>query len=379
MNRLPPLQHPLANLFQRAAQSLTTSLNHEAIRFYYGTIRNFLNFLGAQYPQVQSLQQLRRDPHILAWFACLRSHQPPLATITYTIHLFHLHRMLEELAWTEDLPLLARLVLRQDTPRQEHYLPRPLTVDQDRLIQQELLRRDDRNSNALLLLRHTGMRIGECADLSFDCLRLVGPQDWAIHVPLGKLKTERMVPVDSFVCRLVERLRLLRSQDPLPADGFLLARPSGRDALLRNLRYFWRDLVASVGITTRIVPHQLRHSFGTEMLRAGVSLPAVMKLLGHLNPEMTMRYVEVSLLDLQREFHLARSQPRHLLPASRLPASISSPQANLASLLDSLHVAEHILEMFRRTLPQGSDRRLLDRLANRLTKITSETRKLGQE
>ena len=118
MNRLPPLQHPLANLFQRAAQSLTTSLNHEAIRFYYGTIRNFLNFLGAQYPQVQSLQQLRRDPHILAWFACLRSHQPPLATITYTIHLFHLHRMLEELAWTEDLPLLARLVLRQDTPRQ---------------------------------------------------------------------------------------------------------------------------------------------------------------------------------------------------------------------------------------------------------------------
>jgi integrase len=377
MNRLPPIQHPLAALFQAAAQSVTTSLNQEAIRFYYGTIRNFLSFLGAQYPQVQSLPQLRRDPHILAWFTSLRSHQPPLATVTYTIRLFHLRRMLEELAWTEDLPVLARLVLRQDTPRGEHYLPRPLTVDQDRLIQQELLRRDDRNSNAFLLLRHTGMRIGECADLSFDCLRLVG-QDWAIHVPLGKLKTERMVPVDSFVCRLVDRLRLLRSQDPLPADGFLLARPSGRDALLYNLRRFWRDIVATAGITTRIVPHQLRHSFGTEMLRAGVSLPAVMKLLGHLNPEMTMRYVEVSVLDLQREFHLARSQPRHLLPTSRLPASISSSQPKLASLLDSLHVAQYVLEMFRRTLPQGPDRRLLDRLANRLTKIASETRKLGQ-
>jgi len=125
MNRLPPLQHPMAALFQRAAQSLTTSLNHEAFRFYYGTIRNFLNFLSTQYPQVQSLEQLRRDPHILAWFTHLRSHQPPLATITYTTHLFHLRRMLEELAWTEDLPVLARLILRQDTPRQEHYLPRP--------------------------------------------------------------------------------------------------------------------------------------------------------------------------------------------------------------------------------------------------------------
>ena len=277
---------------------------------------------------------MRRDPHILAWFTSLRSHQPPLATVTYTIHLFHLRRMLEELAWTEDLPALARLVLRQDTPRREHYLPRPLTVDQDKMIQQELLRRDDRNSNAFLLLRHTGMRIGECADLSFDCLRLVGPDSWAIHVPLGKLKTERLVPVDSFVCRLVDRLRLLRSQDPLPADGFLLARPSGRYALIRKLRTFWRDMVATVGITKRIVPHQLRHSFGTEMLRAGVSLPAVMKLLGHQNPEMTMRYVEVSLLDLQREFHLARSQPRHLLPASRLltPSVLPKPTSPVCSI-----------------------------------------------
>ena len=57
MNRRPPLQHPLAALFQRAAQSLTASLNQETIRFYHCTIRNFLNFLGAQYPQAHSLQQ----------------------------------------------------------------------------------------------------------------------------------------------------------------------------------------------------------------------------------------------------------------------------------------------------------------------------------
>jgi len=378
MNRRPPIQHPLAGLFQRAAQSITTSLNHEAIRFYHGTIRNFLDFIGCHYPHVQSLQQLRRDPHVLAWFSYLRSRKPPLATITYNIHLYHLRHMLEELAWTEDLPVLTRLVLRQDSPRREQYLPRPLTTDQDQLTQQELLRRNDRDSNALLLLRHTGMRIGECADLSFDCLHRVGSDDWAIHVPLGKLKTERMVPVDAFVCQLVDRLRVLRSQDSLPADGFLLARPSGRNVLIQRLRTVWRNIVAAAGITTRIVPHQLRHSFGTEMLRAGVTLPAVMKLLGHLNPEMTMRYLEVSTLDLQREFHLAQSQPRHLLPPSRFPVSTSSPQADLACLLRTLLVAQHVLEMFRRTLSQGPDRRVLDHLNNRLTKIISETRKLAK-
>jgi integrase len=378
MNQRPPIQHPLAPLFQRAAQSLTTHLNPGAIRLYYCTIRNFLNFLDTQYPQVQTLSQLRRDPHILDWLTGLRSRQPPLATITYTAHLTHLRCMLEELAWSEDIPALARIILRQDTPRPKRYLPRPLTAEQDVLVQQELLRRNDRYSNALLLIRHTGMRIGECVDLSFDCLRMVAPHGWAIHVPLGKLKTERVVPVDSFVCRLVERLRVLRSQDPLPADGFLLSRPASRDALLYNLRTFFRGVVASSGITTRIVPHQLRHSYGTEMVRFGVSLLAVMKLLGHLKAEMTMRYVEVSAIDLRRELDLALSQPRHPIPESPLPASVNPPQASLASLLDSLRVAQHVLEMFRRTLPQGPDRRLLDHLANRLTKIASETRKLGQ-
>src|SRR2546430_17053265 len=50
-------------------------------------------------------------------------------------------------------------------------LPRPLTAEQDQLLQQEFLRRNDLGGNVFLLMRHTGMRIGECADLSVDCLR----------------------------------------------------------------------------------------------------------------------------------------------------------------------------------------------------------------
>src|ERR1019366_5904497 len=55
----------------------------------------------------------------------------------------------------------------------------------DQLIQQELHRRNDLPSNVLLLMRHTGMRIGECVDLAYDCLHNAGPDRWAIHVPLG--------------------------------------------------------------------------------------------------------------------------------------------------------------------------------------------------
>jgi len=45
----------------------------------------------------------------------------------------------------------------------------------------------------------------------------------------------------------------------------------------------------------------------------------LMKLLGHVDPGMTMRYVDVALTDLEREFQLARSKPRHLAPQPKLP------------------------------------------------------------
>jgi hypothetical protein len=217
------------------------------------------------------------------------------------------------------------------------------------------------------------MRIGECVDLSSDCLHAGAPGEWAIHVPLGKMKTERLVPVDSFVCQLVQRLRFWRSLHPTPADGFLLARPKGREMLLRELRKSLHEITAAAGITAWIVPHQLRHTYATFMLRAGVSFPGIMKLLGHSSPDMTMRYLGVALPDLQREYQQARSQPRHLVPQPKPPNSAS---ADLPGLIDALHDAQHVLEMFRRALPEGPSRRRLGRLANRLTKMVCEANSL---
>jgi len=99
-----------------------------------------------------------------------------------------------------------------------------------------------------------------------------------------------------------------------------------------------------------------------------------MKLLGHTSPEMTMRYLDVTLTDLQREFEVARSKPRHLVPRPKTPFTL---RAGLDGLIDSLLASQHMLEMFRRTLPNGTPRRRLNRLSNRLTKIVTEARKLA--
>lgn len=91
--RFPVPRHPLAVLFQRAAESLTTSLTADSAHYYQATARHFLNYLDAQHPRVRSLPQLRRDPHILDWLTLLRSHQPPLSKVTYAHHVIRLRRI----------------------------------------------------------------------------------------------------------------------------------------------------------------------------------------------------------------------------------------------------------------------------------------------
>jgi hypothetical protein len=86
--RLPLPTHPLTKFFRPAAESVTTSMGDSSVTAYRGTVRLFLTYLGAQYPDVHSLDQLRRDPHVLGWLAFLRSHNPPLATITRANYLY---------------------------------------------------------------------------------------------------------------------------------------------------------------------------------------------------------------------------------------------------------------------------------------------------
>src|SRR5271169_6946299 len=86
---------------------------------------------------------------------------------------------------------------------------------------------------------------------------------------------------------------------------------------------------------------------------SGRSFPGIMKLLGHSSPHMTMRYLGIALPDLQREYQQARSQPRHLAPQ---PKQSNSRRADLPGLVEALHATQHILKMFRRTLPEGASR-----------------------
>ena len=136
--RRPPLQHPLAPAFARAVESLSTALSPATERNYNIAVRSFLVCLGAEHPKVTGLEQLHRDPHILGWMSRMRAQTPPLAAATCIGRLNAVRAICNELAWTHKLAELAQLIRREDIPRTPQSLPRPLTAEQDQLLQQEL-------------------------------------------------------------------------------------------------------------------------------------------------------------------------------------------------------------------------------------------------
>ena len=59
-------------------------------------------------------------------------------------------------------------------------------------------------------------------------------------------------------------------------------------------------------------PHRFRHTFASDMIRAGMSLPALMQLMGHTNIQTTLLYVLVTPQDVYLEY--ARAVAQHIRP-----------------------------------------------------------------
>ena len=365
----------LNKILEAQVQRLATTLRPHSVDEYRWCARGFLAYLHANFPHVPKPSQLRRDPHLLGWFRFLCQRRPPLRNITRELYLTLLRRLLRDLT-DRGYPFPPDLIRRQDFPPHDHYLPRPLSPEEDLRLQQQLQQTETLEANALLLIRATGIRIGECLDLPLDCLQQVSGQQAALRVPLGKLHSERWVPVDEDTRRVLGRLQLraLVPSSCLPnPQGFLLPRRRARTTLYQHLCHVLAEAARLANCTGKVTPHRLRHTFASEMVRLGVSLPVLMKLLGHKNIHMTLRYVEVAQLDLQREFHRARQNTArcHVIPQLPIPAATLPQHADLPALHQALLAARHLFQLLQPQLEEKS-RRKLRRLSERLLRIDHE-------
>jgi site-specific recombinase XerD len=340
---------------------------------------NFIRYLTAHHPRVSSFSELKRE-HIEGWLRDLA--RRPLRRSTRRNMVIKLRVFLESIrVWGWKEAPSGPLFRAGDLPPEDKLLPRPLSTETDRALGEELRRRGGIIHDALLLLRATGLRAQELMDLEVQSLRRLSADDWALHVPLGKLHSERVIPMDTAAAKIFQRMLEHRGDPPPVAHPetrkpthFLLAHPNGPRYGRDVLRYHLNKIEREIRLSEHPSPHRLRHTFATEMLRAGLRIPILMKLLGHRSIGMTLRYVKITEEDVRRCYleALAATKRRYDIPLApagiRPQAESQSPQATHSRLLATAAA----LESYRRDATSSADRRTLQRIVERIRKLARD-------
>ena len=153
----------------------------------------------------------------------------------------------------------------------------------------------------LELLYATGLRVSEVAGLDVSGLDRA---QQTVRV-VGKGSKERIVPYGRRAAAALEAYLAGRAD-----RGPLFTGRRGRRLTVRSIHSIVRRSARACGITRRVSPHTLRHTFATHLLDAGADLRAIQELLGYSRLSTTQRYTHVGSDQLMRVYDAAHPRAR---------------------------------------------------------------------
>jgi site-specific recombinase XerD len=307
----------LAETLQGYVEQMRVTLRPNSMPHIERTLREFALWLRDQAPEVNAVRDLRRA-HIerykrhIAQKPNLRGGR--LSKRTIAGELSTLRICLERLAeWdSEDAPART-LMFPGDVPKLDDPLPRFIDDGAAKKLIGAARATDDPFARLTVqFLARTGLRRGEFLDLKIDSVVQIGSAYW-LHVPLGKLRTDRYIPLHPQLKELLDawvaqRPANLREPWLFMAHGRRLGPESVRKALLK---------VAGQAGLEKVTPHQLRHTLATQAINRGMSLEAIAALLGHKSMRMTMVYAKIANRTVADEYFKVSEQVEALYDAPK--------------------------------------------------------------
>jgi len=205
-------------------------------------------------------------------------------------------------------PRVAMSRLRVKTPKRTSV---PLSVDEVARFWSSFRLARDLAIVGLMLMQ--GLRSAEVLALNRDDLLLAEGQ---LRVR-GKGNKLRFLPLAPESIQLLEHYLRLERPNPCTAALFVSLKgpPRGQRMTLAGLRSLFRYHRQTTGVALAN-PHRFRHTFASDMVRAGISVPALMQLMGHADIQTTLRYVQVTPQDVYVEYTRAVAQHIRPLPAA---------------------------------------------------------------
>jgi integrase/recombinase XerC len=169
-----------------------------------------------------------------------------------------------------------------------------LKRDIDRILRAAEREGNKRNLAILLLLRHTGLRVGELCALRVGDI-LISERKGQVHVHSGKGDKDRTVPLNADVRAALSAYLAVRPTTAAPA---LFIGQRGDPLQPQAVQNLVHKYATRAGLT-EVTPHVLRHSFAKHLLDAGEDLATVSRLLGHERLETTAIYTQPHERDLE--------------------------------------------------------------------------------
>jgi len=207
---------------------------------------------------------------------------------------------------------LVRRGVIEANPAREARSPQPprrlvtfLPIDEaTQLVDGRALGGNSRTRDVAILetLYATGLRVSELAGLDLDDLDRA---ERTVRV-LGKGRKERIVPYGSHAARALESWLGERGE----AEGAVFTNARGGRLTVRSVHTIVRRSARAAGITRRVSPHTLRHTFATHLLDGGADLRAIQELLGHSRLSTTQRYTHVGAEQLMKVYDHAHPRAK---------------------------------------------------------------------
>src|SRR5205809_3471973 len=203
-------------------------------------------------------------------------------------------------------PRVAMSWLRVKVPKRNIV---PLSVDEVARFWSSFRTSRDLAIVGLMLLQ--GLRSAEVLALNRDDALLSEAQ---LRVP-GKGNKFRFLPLAPETVQLLNHYLRLERPNPCSAALFVSLKGPARGArmTLAGLRSLFRYHRQRTGIQLAN-PHRFRHTFASDMVRGGISLPALMQLMGHADIQTTLRYVQIAPQDVYLEYARAVAQHTRAVP-----------------------------------------------------------------
>ena len=198
-------------------------------------------------------------------------------------------------------------------PRTPRRLPRPLAVDDCNVLMQPAQPGEGtaelRDAALAELLYGAGLRVGELVALDVRDVDLTRGE---VRVQ-GKGGKERVVPLPaaaraSLAAWLAPRRRPGVLAEPLFTALRARRGEAPRRLDVRDVRRRLAQRALAAGLSDRVHPHRLRHSYATHLLDMGADLRAIQELLGHASLSTTQKYTAVSAERLAAVYD--RAHPR---------------------------------------------------------------------